>query len=139
MRSTTSRARVVRLLGASLYFGAVVLILLQAGDWGQTLLALVSVTAGLLSGRLWSLALAASIIPAAAVLWFVPSDDYHGDSVSGPLDAAIFGGLFVLPLAAAIAVGVGLRRLVNRRRNRRESPRKNREHAESPAGRTGAV
>ena len=85
------------------------------------LLALLSVTAGLLSGRLWSLTLAASIIPAAAVLWFVPSDDYHGDSVSGPLDAALFGGLFVLPLAVAIAVGVGLRRLVGRRRSRARS------------------
>jgi hypothetical protein len=50
-------------------------------------------------------ALAASIIPAAAVRWFVPSDDYHVEPVSGPLDAALFGGLFVLPLAVAIAIG----------------------------------
>ena len=118
MRSAASRARVVRLLGASLYFGAVLFILVQAGDSGQMLLALVSVTAGLLSGRLWSVALATLIMPAAAVLWFVQSDDYHGDSVSSPLDAALFGGLFVLPLAVVIAIGVGFRRFVSRRRKR---------------------
>ena len=118
VRSASVNESARRVLGASLYIGAVFLIFLRAGDSGQVFLFLVSVTARLLSGRWWSVALATLVMPAAAVLWFVPSDDYHGDSVSGPLDAALFAGLFVLPLGVVIAVGVGLRRLVNRHRNR---------------------
>ena len=114
----SSNESVGRFLGASLYIGAVVLVFLQAGGWGQVFLFLVSLTAGLLSGRWWSIALGTLVMPAAALLWLVPSDDYHGDSVSGPLDAALFAGLFVLPLAVVIAAGVGLRRLVGRHRNR---------------------
>lgn len=108
----------MRLLGVSLYFGVVVVDFAGVGDWGQPLLFLASVTAGLVSGRWWSVTLAALIVPAAAVTEFLSSDEYGGDSVSGPFDAALFAGLFgLLPVAATIAVGVGLRRLVSRRRH----------------------
>ena len=78
-----------------------------------------SVTAGLVSGRWWSVALAVLVVPVAAITF---SDDYGGDSVSGPFDAALFAATFVaLPLAASIAIGVGIRHLVRGRRGRAQA------------------
>lgn len=117
MRSTISNARVARFLGAAFYFGALIfVVLLLGGGWGALILFLMSVTAGVVSGR-WSVALAALVVPVAALTF--SDEDYGGDSVSGRFDAALFAAYFgVLPVAVAIAIGVGVRRVVSRRRGR---------------------
>lgn len=118
MRPRGLSTPVTWLLGACLYLGGVVVAFLT-GDWGQPLLFLASITAGLVSGRWWSVALAPLIVPAALIADFVSTDEYGGDSVSGPFDAALFVAYFgVLPVAVMIAFGVGLRRVTRLRRNR---------------------
>jgi hypothetical protein len=113
----------VRLLGALSYLGAVALVFLYAEDWGQLLLVLLCLSAGATSGRWWSVALAALVLPAAAITELFSDDDYGGDSVSGPAGVALFVGLFfMVPMAVVIGIGVGLRRFVRRRNLGRHAP-----------------